>query len=105
MASRVAGRLQLAKDVMVSESFAFLASDLKTVSKNIGHTIDSPSTVHRSCFLLTASRSVMSVVPGVTSRYRDAADAVTFPWDAVRFPSSAVKVPQDAVRFLSAVTL
>lgn len=47
----------------------------------------------------------MSVVPGVTSRYRDAADAVTFPWDAVRFPSSAVKVPQDAVRFLSAVTL
>lgn len=46
----------------------------------------------------------MSVVPGVTSRYRDAADAVTFPWDAVRFPSSAVKVPQDAVRFLSAVT-
>ena len=47
----------------------------------------------------------MSAVPGVTSRYRDAADAVTFPWDAVRFPSSAVKVPQDAVRFLSAVTL
>lgn len=47
----------------------------------------------------------MSVVPGVTSRYRDAADAVTFPWDAVRFPSSAVKVPQDAVRFLSTVTL
>ena len=46
----------------------------------------------------------MSVVPGVTSRYRDAADAVTFPWDAVKFPSSAVKVPQDAVRFLSAVT-
>ncbi len=47
----------------------------------------------------------MSVVPGVTSRYRDAADAVTFPWDAVRFPSSAVKVPQDAVGFLSIVTL
>ena len=46
----------------------------------------------------------MSVVPGVTSRCRDTADAVTFPWDAVRFPSSAVKVPQDAVRLLSAVT-
>ena len=100
----MAGKLHLTKEVMVSEPFAFVASDLKTVSKNIGHTIDSPSTVHRSCFLLTASRSVMSVVPGVTSRYRDAADAVTFPWDAVRFPSSAVKVPQDAVRFLSAVT-
>jgi hypothetical protein len=43
----------------------------------------------------------MSVVPGVTSRYRDTADAVTFPWDAVRFPSSAVKVPQDAVISIS----
>ena len=47
----------------------------------------------------------MSVVPGVTSRYRDAADAVTFPWDAVRFRSGAVKSPQDAVGFLSTVTL
>ena len=43
MASRVAGRLHLTKDVMVSESFAVLASDLKTVSKNVSHTIDSPS--------------------------------------------------------------
>ena len=47
----------------------------------------------------------MSVVPGVISRYPDAADAVKFPWDAVRFPSGAVKSPQDAVGFLSTVTL